>query len=58
MTAAEIRGARQSLGLTQPQMAAAIGVTKRAVQYYEAGERGVPKPVEMLVKNLLQQPAK
>lgn len=39
----EILAARQSAGLTQTKAAALVGVTLRAWQYWEAGQREMPK---------------
>jgi transcriptional regulator with XRE-family HTH domain len=49
MTGEELKAARQELGWTQSALASAIGTTLRAVQYYEAGERSVPGPVEKII---------
>lgn len=49
MTGAELKAARAELGWTQSALASAIGTTLRAVQYYEAGQRPVPGPVQKLV---------
>lgn len=53
MHAADFVQARGKLGLTTAQMADAIGVTLRAVQYWESGERAIPPMAEKLVDNLL-----
>ena len=39
---ATIRAARLSLGLTQSQAGALVGVTDRAWRYWERGERVMP----------------
>jgi len=49
MTGAELRAARQALDLTQTQMADRLGVTLRAVQYYEAGQRPISRTIELLL---------
>lgn len=49
MTGAEFREARAKLALTQSAMADRIGVTRRAVQYYESGQRQIPQPVQKLI---------
>lgn len=49
MTAQELREAREELGWTQSALASALGVTLRAVQYYEVGKRPVPGPVDRLM---------
>ena len=53
MTPAEFKAAREELGWTQSTLASALGVTVRAVQYYEAGQRPVPGPVERIVTSVL-----
>jgi DNA-binding XRE family transcriptional regulator len=55
MTAHQMTEARKRLGLTQAQLAEALGVTRRAVVYWEAGRRSIARPVEMAVESLLQQ---
>lgn len=39
----QVRSARLSLGLTQSQAGALVGVTDRAWRYWERGERVMPK---------------
>lgn len=41
-TPSEILAARKAAGLTQTQAAKLVGVTLRAWQYWEAGERTMP----------------
>ena len=48
MTADEFRAWRDRLGLSLVQAGAALGVTSRAVQFYQSGERPVPLTVEKL----------
>lgn len=43
MTPADLINWRSALGLSQRGAAAALGVSTRAVQYYEAGERRIPR---------------
>lgn len=52
MTAQEFKETRERLGQTQQGLAGVIGVTVRAVQYYEAGTRKIPGPVAALLKLL------
>jgi len=54
MTSEEFKAARDGLGLTQAQLAHKIGLSERAVQYYEKGGRSVPAPVSMLLKGFLK----
>lgn len=42
MTPAALRTARRGLGLTQEALAATLGVSVRAVQSWEQGQRPVP----------------
>jgi len=55
MTAADILAARQSLGMTQKQLAEALGVTSTYVSMLETGQRTNPsgaltKLIGLLVK--------
>ena len=60
MNATEIKAARQTLGLTQPAMAHALGSEKdghystRAIVSWENGERKVPPAVAKLVRLMLR----
>ena len=52
MSAAAFKLWRKSLGLSQKEAASALGLKRRAVQYYEKGERGgdpvpIPKTVRL-----------
>ena len=49
MDASDLRALRARLGLTQSQFSLRIGVTKRAVQHWEAGTRKISAPVERLI---------
>lgn len=52
MTPAEIKSARQRLGLTQRQFAEALGLrggNARSYRRYEQGDRDIPGPVARLV---------
>lgn len=46
MTSTEIKELRHLLGLTQEQFADAIGVTRRALTYWESGQRK-PSPTSI-----------
>lgn len=55
MTPAELRAARESLGLSQAAFAAAVQVESgRTVRRWEAGERDIPGPVRVLTRLLLR----
>lgn len=54
MTRQELKQARLELGMTQDQMAAAVGVSNgRTVRRWESGERNVNPSASILVKMLL-----
>lgn len=55
MTTADLKSARASLGLSQPQLAAAIGHPVASVRNWEQGRRRIPGSVDVLVKMLLEQ---
>jgi DNA-binding transcriptional regulator YiaG len=55
-TTATIRAAREALGLSRPEAAKLLGVTTRALRYWEAGERQPPEPVRRLLW-LCQRPS-
>jgi DNA-binding transcriptional regulator YiaG len=59
MPAGAFKAWRKSLGLSQKEAAAALGLKRRAVQYYEKGERGgdpvpIPKTVRLACYALAQ----
>lgn len=47
MTPTDFRAWRKSLHLSQAAAAIALGLGKRTVEKYEAGELPVPKPVRL-----------
>ena len=50
MTAAELKAARERLGLTQVEFAALIGASSNStVAKWELGKRAVPKAVEIIL---------
>lgn len=49
MTPEELKAKRLELGLTQTQLGERLGVTLRAVQYYEAGQRPISRTIELLL---------
>jgi transcriptional regulator with XRE-family HTH domain len=51
-----LRNRRKQLGLTQAELAAALGVAPNTVARYERDESGIPEPVARLV--MLIQPKK
>lgn len=52
MTPAEIRSRRESLGMSEAQFAAALGVSARSVRFWQLGKRNPSKAVVMLMKGL------
>ncbi len=56
MTPAEFLACRTALGLTQGALASTLGVGRRAVQYWESGEREVPEPVARLMRAAVSHP--
>jgi DNA-binding XRE family transcriptional regulator len=53
MTKSELRGARKKLGMTQTELAEAIGMKKSAIVRMEGGQRPIMKHTELSVKYLL-----
>jgi DNA-binding XRE family transcriptional regulator len=51
----EIREARQRLGVTQEQLALALGVTRQAVNRWENGEAPISTVVALAIRHLLEQ---
>ena len=49
MTPAEFKAERERLKITAKQFGQLLGVSERAVFYYEHGQRKIPKPVQILV---------
>ena len=56
MTGAALRRQRKVLGLTQKELAQAVGMTSTSIARYERNEVGIPEPVARLV--LLLKPIK
>jgi DNA-binding transcriptional regulator YiaG len=51
---AEVRAARERLGLTTQQLATALECTVRAVQQWESGARNVAGPARVAIAFMLQ----
>jgi transcriptional regulator with XRE-family HTH domain len=56
MKGAALRKRRKALGMTQVELARALGVAPNTVARYERDESGIPEPVARLV--MLIQPKK
>jgi transcriptional regulator with XRE-family HTH domain len=54
MKGTALRKRRKALGMTQVQLARALGVAPNTVARYERDESGIPEPVDRLV--MLIQP--
>lgn len=52
MTPAEFRALRRRLGLTQAQLAAALGMSRDQILRYEAGRAPIPRVVELAVRQI------
>ena len=52
MTAAELRKAVDTLGLSQVALAEFVGVSPRAMREWLAGDNAVPRPIALLVRIL------
>lgn len=48
----ELKRIREELGMTQAQLAEAIGVHRVTVAKWEAGDRGIPEPVSRLIERI------
>ena len=54
MTPSAFKAARHALGKSANAMAKALGLSDgRAVRYYEAGDRRISGPIELLVNRML-----
>jgi transcriptional regulator with XRE-family HTH domain len=56
MTGAALRKRRQALGMTQVELARALGVAPNTVARYERDESGIPEPVARLVMLIQPKP--
>jgi DNA-binding transcriptional regulator YiaG len=55
MTPLELKAARKTLGLTQGELARALGMSgDRIVRRWESGERPVPGPVARMVRVFIE----
>jgi len=54
MTSEEFKATREKLKMTQGQLAYRIGMSERAIRYYEQGGRTIPVPVSMLLETFLR----
>ena len=49
----DVRNNRDALGMTQRALARALGISHRMLCYYEAGERDIPKSVELSMRYVM-----
>jgi putative transcriptional regulator len=56
MSPGTYRAIRKSLGLTQAELAAVLGVSPRTLQAHEAGETPIPEPVARLLQACERHP--
>jgi transcriptional regulator with XRE-family HTH domain len=52
MTPDDLRAYRKRLGITQTQLAEALGLSRRAIIRYEDGTRPIPRPVELACETI------
>jgi transcriptional regulator with XRE-family HTH domain len=50
VTPIELTALRTSLGLSHAQLGEVLGLTSRAIRYYESGDRPIPKTVQMALE--------
>ena len=56
MTADQLKTLRTTLGLTQPQLAARIGVQPNTVYRWEAGIHPISRPMQKLIEHVRDEP--
>ena len=56
MTPAELASLRNALGLSHAELGEVLGLTSRAIRYYESGERPIPKTVAMALEAYARMP--
>ena len=52
MTPAELKQAREALGMTQDALAAALGLSRSSVARMEAGQSRIVKAIELAIEHL------
>ena len=52
MTPSELRATYRAMGLTQQALADRLGVTVRAVRFWEQGERPIPKWLALALRGI------
>lgn len=55
MTPDDFKDIRLRMGLTQREIGDALDVSKHTVRKWEKGERGIRKPMQKLVRNLVDK---
>lgn len=53
MNSLELKDIRANLGLTQAELAHELGITRRTIQYWEAGQHPISKMAEKCLKEVL-----
>ena len=56
MSPTDFLAARTALGFTQGALAAALGVDRRTVQFWEAGDRAIPETVARVIRLAIAEP--
>lgn len=51
-TPAKLKAERERLGLTQPQLAEALGMTRDAIARMERGDRPITRVTQMAIEHL------
>ena len=54
MTASRFKQLRKKMGLSQVELAECLGVSRVAIYYWEHGERGIDKVLELAMAHLVE----
>jgi DNA-binding transcriptional regulator YiaG len=57
MNATQFKQLRKKMGLSQVELAQRLGVSRVAVYYWEHGQRGIDKVLELAMSYLAEHPA-
>jgi DNA-binding transcriptional regulator YiaG len=55
MTPRDLRNLRRALGMTQQELAAALGVSEQSIYYWESGRRRIRPVVEKALMPLIRR---